>query len=103
MASNEPTMYTHCDVVDDGGHKLGAVSDVVSDPTTLEPRWLVVDVGALKSSHYVPVTGSFRTADGRIVVPFTKESVKHAPKAHGAHVLTMEDDREMLEYYSLLN
>ncbi len=103
MESNEPAIYTHSDVVDDAGKKLGTITDVVSDPTSLEPRWLVVDVGVLKSSHYVPVAGSFRTTDGRIVVPFTKESVKKAPKAHGAHVLTLEDDREMLEYYGLLN
>ncbi len=102
MENEQSTGFDHREVIDEGGNKLGMVTDVVSDNVSLEPRWLVVDVGVLRTSHYVPVDGSFRTADGHVVVPFSKDQVKHAPKAHSTHVLSPEDERELQQYYDLV-
>jgi sporulation protein YlmC with PRC-barrel domain len=88
-------------VLDQAGGKIGAVSDLISDRTTLEPRWLVVDMGLMKSSHLVPVEGSYRTEDGDIVVPFSKDVLKHAPKTGGDHVLTPDTEDAVVAYYGL--
>lgn len=93
--------FTHCTVIDPTGHKVGTVSDVVPDAITLEPRWLVVDVGVLHSGHYVPVNGASITQDGEVLVPFDKDTVHRAPKAHGSHVLSLVDEGELASHYGL--
>ena len=95
------TTYSGQDVIDEEGNKLGTVTDVVSDSSTLEPQWLVVDVGPLKGDRYVPVPGSYRSTKGHIVVPYTRDMVKHAPKAHRDHVPTVESERELREFYGI--
>jgi sporulation protein YlmC with PRC-barrel domain len=95
------TTYSGQDVIDEEGNKLGTVTDVVSDSSTLEPQWLVVDVGVIKGDRYVPVSGSYRSTKGHIVVPYTREMVKHAPKAHRDHVPTVESERELREFYGI--
>lgn len=96
-------VFNHRVVIDPKGHKVGTVSDVVSDAVTLEPRWLVVDTGLLRSSHYVPVTGAQHSQSGEIVVPFDKETVTHATKAHGSHVLSSTEEHDLAEHYHLAN
>ena len=98
---DEPVTFSQSAVIDSGGNKLGVVSDVVSDNRTLEPRWLVVDVGVLRTSHYVPAEGAYKTEDGEVVVPFTKETVKESPRVHRNHVIGPDHERELYEYYGL--
>jgi sporulation protein YlmC with PRC-barrel domain len=101
MPGGESASFTGHEVLDPSGERLGTVADVISDSSTLEPKWLVVDMGKLKASHYVPVAGSSRRAGGDVVVPYDKEALKHAPKASRDHVLSPEDDRELRSYYQL--
>jgi len=101
MPGAETASFTGHDVVDEAGNRLGTVEDLISDSSTLEPRWMVVGTGKLKASHFVPVAGSYRSAEGDIVVPFTDEMVKHSPKATRDHVLSPETDRELRDYYHL--
>lgn len=96
---HQVTTYTGHDVVDQAGHKIGAVTDVIADRSTLEPRWMVVDTGMLKAAHYVPVDGVYRTDDDHLVVPFTRQAIKNAPKAHGDHILTADAEQELCDYY----
>ena len=101
MYNNAATNFAHMDVIDRGGHKVGTVSDVVSDAATLEPVWLVVDVGMMKSSHYLPAGVVHQTPDGNLVIPFDKDTVKSATKPNKDHVLTPEDDTELRRHYGL--
>ena len=96
-----PTEFVGHEVVDTAGDHLGVVSDVLADPATLEPRWLVVDSGLLKSSHFVPVEGSSRGEDGHIVVPYDKDTIQSAVKATRDHVLSPEEERELADHYGL--
>jgi len=96
-----PTAYVDRDVIDPAGEKLGKVADVVPDTRTLEPRWLVVTSGVLKHAHFVPVEGSFTAEDGAIVVAYDKETVHHAVKANRDHLLTPEDEHELVTHYGL--
>ena len=93
--------YTHCTVVDATGHKVGTVSDVVPDADTLEPRWLVVDVGLLRTGHYMPVSGTRLGPDGEILAPFDKATVQGALKANGIHVLSSADEGDLVAHYRL--
>jgi hypothetical protein len=99
--SQDMPVFTDHAVLDRRGTKVGDVVDVVSDSSTLEPRWFVVDPGTLKAAHYVPVAGSYQTEAGDIVVPYDADSVKHAPKAHRDHIVTPELDHELREHYGL--
>jgi len=101
MSNGAIVKYANMDVVDRVGHKIGVVSDVVSDAATLEPVWLVVDVGRMKSSHYLPAGVVHPTSDGHLVVPFDKEMVKTAAKPNKDHVLSPEDDTELRRHYGL--
>ena len=91
--------FTNLEVVDQAGHKIGTVSDVVSDVATLEPVWLIVDVGLTKSRHYLPADAVHQTADGHLVIPFDKDTVKTAVKPNKGHVLSSEDERDLREHY----
>ena len=101
MYNGEGVNYANLDVVDRVGHKIGIVSDVASDAATLEPVWLVVDVGMMKSSHYLPAGVVHHTADGHLVIPFDKEMVKTAAKPNKDHVLSPEDDTDLRRHYGL--
>lgn len=97
-----PTTFVDHEVIDLSGEKLGRVADVVPDSRTLEPRWLVVESGHIKhTAHFVPVEGSFTSDDGAIVVPYDKDMIKHAVKAHRDHLLSPEDERELAAHYGL--
>ncbi len=101
MFNDDSNVYTDLDVIDRGGEKVGTVSDVVSDTATLEPKWLIVDVGLMKTSHYLPVEAVQRNDEGQLIIPFDKETVKTATKPNKGHVLTPEDDRELREHYKM--
>jgi hypothetical protein len=94
-------VFTDHQVLDQQGTKVGDVVDVISDSSTLEPRWFVVDPGLFKGTHYVPVLGSYQTATGDIVVPYDAAAVKHAPKAHRDHIVTPDVEHEIREHYGL--
>ncbi|MCU1392570.1 MAG: hypothetical protein JWM34_998 [Ilumatobacteraceae bacterium] len=96
-------VFNHRVVIDSAGHKVGTVSDVVPDPETLQARWLVVDTGITRTSHYMPVVGAEPTPTGEIQVPFDKSLVTHAIKATGAHVLSEADQQDLAEYYGVRN
>lgn len=101
--SNETTIYANMDVLDRSGHKVGTISDVVSDAATLEPVWLVVDVGLMKSSHYMPARAVHPSGDGNLVTEFDKDTVKTAVKPNRDHVLTPEEDAELRIHYGMMS
>jgi hypothetical protein len=79
------------------GDKIGKLVDVRSDDVTLAPRWLVVDPGRFRAAHYIPAETAYPSADGSLVVPFSKDVVKHSPVAES--VLTPEVAAQLREYY----
>ena len=87
-------------VVTERGEKLGKVTDVLFDERG-DPRWAVVSPGHMASAHYVPLTRAFTTPDGRVVVPYDKQVVKHAPRASGDHVLSRELETRLVEHYEV--
>lgn len=99
----EVTGFRGAKLQDEHGTTLGAVSDVIYDGTANEPTWLVVKPGLLRAEHYVPARGAYQTADRQVVVPFTADQVKSAPKAKGDHVLDNEVRTLLAKHYQLDN
>ncbi len=95
-----PTFTDH-DVLDEKGERIGKVVDLISDSSTLEPRWLVVDPGVLRSSHMLPVEGSYRTEAGDIVTCFSKDLVMHAPHAPKDRAVSRSFEQEVSGYYGI--
>jgi len=97
------TRFSGVDVLDEQGQHVGTVKDVVyDDPNEIEePTWLVVKAGKLRGQHYVPVAGSYRTEDERIVSPYPAELIRSAPKAGSEHVLDHELRQRLAEHYEL--
>ena len=88
-------------VMNEKGERIGTVTDVIYDPMTNRPAWIVVDTGLLHADHYMPVEGTYRSVDGDVVGPFDKWTVKHAAKAHKNHVMTRELEHELCEHYGV--
>jgi sporulation protein YlmC with PRC-barrel domain len=99
------TTFSGHDVLDDQNQYVGKVTDVVYDESAGEisstPTWLVVDPGLLRTAHYVPAAGAYRTAEGAIVVPWDKEWIKSATKAQRDHILTDEQRKELRAHYAM--
>jgi len=81
------------------GTKLGKVVDVLFDDETQEPAWAIVKTGALGGVHYVPLTWAYETANGNVVVPYDKETIKNSPKARRDHYMSDGDKAEVGRYY----
>jgi len=100
--STSATHFSGVDLLDETGHRLGTVEDVVyDDPEVLEPTWLVVKPGMLRGHHYVPVAGSYRTTDAKLVSPYSADQIKSAPKAGSEHVLDADTRTRLIEHYEL--
>lgn len=98
---SDVTEFRGSKLQDEHGTPLGAVSDVIYEGATSEPTWLVVKPGLLRAEHYVPARGAYQTDDRRLVVPFTADQVKSAPKAKGDHVLNNEVRSLLAQHYHL--
>lgn len=88
------------DVVDPDRRLIGTISDVLYDEQGAA-EWAVVDLGLLRSAHYLPVAAGYMSESGEFVVPFDKRVVKGAPKADRRHVVDASVEGELLRHYEL--
>lgn len=94
------THYRGHDVVDPDHRLIGTICDVLYDQTG-DPEWAVVDLGLLRSAHYLPLSAGYMTEGGEFIVPFDKHLVRGAPKADRSHFLDAPTQRKLLEHYEL--
>jgi hypothetical protein len=76
-----------------GEEKIGKITDVIAEESTLQPLWCEVKVGALGGRHLVPV-GQVAVVGDHLVVPYGKDRVKTAPTASG--VIPLDSERDLL-------
>jgi hypothetical protein len=88
-------------VVDTQMAKVGKVTDVLFDDRAAVPRWAVVKTGIIRGEHLVPLEQTYVDTDGRLVVPLSKSSIKRAPRIRRDHVLTLEAQHELRDYYGI--
>lgn len=92
--------YRGHDVVDAERRLIGTISDVLYDDTG-EAEWAVVDLGLLRTAHYLPVASGYMTESGEFVVPFDKRLVKTAPKADRRQVVDDLTAGELHRHYRI--
>jgi hypothetical protein len=92
--------YRGSDVLDPEQRLIGTIDDVVYDEDG-HPTWAVVDLGLLRSAHYVPVAAGYLAETGKFIVPYDKRTVKAAPKASRDHVLDRSVETELIRHYEL--
>ncbi|MFK7917203.1 MAG: PRC-barrel domain-containing protein [Ilumatobacter sp.] len=93
--------YRGHDVVDPSHRLIGTISDVVYDGDG-DPQWAVVDLGLLRSSHYLPIAAGYMSESGEFVVPYDKKIVKAAPKADRSHLVDRTTNHALHQHYELI-
>ncbi|NUS35469.1 MAG: YsnF/AvaK domain-containing protein [Pseudarthrobacter sp.] len=86
-------------VIGSDGAKIGSIGQLYADDDTGEPTWVTVKTGLFGTSEsFVPVEGA-RLQDEDLVVPYTKEHVKDAPRVDVDGHLTPEEEDRLYTYY----
>lgn len=96
-----PTGLRGHDVVDPSRRLIGTISNVVHDGDG-RPEWAVVDLGLLRSAHYLPIAAGYMSEAGEFVVPYDKQIVKTAPKADRSHSVDRRTLHELHRHYELI-
>ena len=86
-------------MVNDHGTIVGRVKDVIYSDRSNEPAWAVVGTGWFGSERLVPLHEAYVATDGKVVVPYDKATVKHAPRARD-HVLVPAVRAALAAYYA---
>ena len=86
-------------VVATDGEKIGSIGQVYADDDNGQPTWVTVKTGLFGTSEsFVPLEGA-RSESGDIVVPYTKDQVKDAPRVDtDGHLDPSEEDRLYAHY-----
>jgi hypothetical protein len=86
-------------VIGSDGEKIGSIGQLYADDDTGEPTWVAVETGLFGASQsFVPVEGA-RIEGDDLVVPYTKDYVKEAPRVESdGHLEPEEEDRLYAHY-----
>ncbi|MFE4836309.1 YsnF/AvaK domain-containing protein [Arthrobacter sp. NPDC056691] len=81
------------------GHKIGSIGQIYADDDSGQPTWATARTGLFGTSEsFVPLEGS-RVEGDDLVVPYTKDQVKDAPRVDtDGHLEPSEEDR-LYEHY----
>ena len=86
---------------DSDGDKIGKVEQVFLDDNSGEPTFLTVNTGLFGAKeNFVPVKGARQDGD-RVVLPYTKDVIKDAPKVDADQHLSPAEEEELYRYYEL--
>jgi hypothetical protein len=101
MSTDEhPVHYRGADVIDPEQRRIGTIDDIVYDANGA-PRWAVVDLGLMRTAHYLPIAAGYLSDNGTFVVPYDKHTVKAAPKAGRDHSVDRAVEAQLIEHYEL--
>lgn len=83
------------------GDKIGKVNRLYLDDYTDEPNFVTVETGLFGTKEsFVPVREA-RITNNDLVLPYDKDTVKDAPNVDPDGHLTLEQERELFDYYGL--
>ncbi|MEU3184125.1 PRC and DUF2382 domain-containing protein [Streptomyces sp. NPDC006923] len=88
-------------VYDRDGEKIGNVGHVYVDDRTSRPEWVTVKTGlfGMKES-LVPLAGARRLGED-LHVPYTKETVKDAPRLDADEHLEPSQEKQLYQHYGI--
>ena len=83
------------------GDKIGSIGQVYVDDDNDQPTWVTVKTGLFGTSEsFVPLEGA-RLEGNDILVPYSKDQVKDAPRVENDGHLEPTDEDRLYEHYSL--
>jgi uncharacterized protein (TIGR02271 family) len=101
LTRNDTQKLLEADVYETDGTKIGSAADVYLDAQTGEPEWVAVKTGLFGTKQsFVPLDRATLEGD-RIVVAFSKDQVKDAPRIEPDGQLSPAEEDELYTYYGL--
>ena len=101
ITQNDLQQLFGAEVYEQDGGKIGSAGQVYLDNSSGEPEWLTVKTGLFGTKEsFVPLQQASVTGD-RVVVPFSKDKIKDAPRIDADGNLTPEEETELYRYYGL--
>ena len=81
------------------GNKIGSIGQFYADDAANHPSWVTVKTGLFGlSESFVPLYDA-SAADNDILVPYTKDKVKDAPRVDADGYLSAEEEDELYRHY----
>jgi uncharacterized protein (TIGR02271 family) len=81
--------------------KLGTIEEIYVDTDTGEPEWALITTGTFGTKQsFVPLREAAPASDG-VSVPFSKATVKDAPKIDPDGQLSQPEEAELYRHYGL--
>ena len=91
----------HGKVVAEHGDKVGSIGQIYVDDTTGAPNWVTVKTGLFGSAEtFVPVENA-RLDGNDIVVAYTKDTIKAAPRVDADGSLSPEEEQTLYRHYGM--
>ncbi len=88
-------------VLSEDGEKIGSIGQVFVDNEGGQPSWVTVRTGLFgMSESFVPLEGA-RTEGNDIVVPYSKDQVKDAPRIDADRPLEPAEEDRLYQHYQL--
>lgn len=88
-------------VVSSDGNKIGSIGQVYADDDNGQPTWVTVKTGLFGTSEsFVPLEGA-RIEGNDVVVPYTKDHVKDAPRVDADGHLEPSEEGRLYSHYEL--
>lgn len=88
-------------VLSTDGDKIGSVGQVYADDADGQPTWVTVKTGLFGTSEsFVPLEGARLEGDD-VVVPYTKDQVKDAPRVDTDGHLDPSEEERLYDHYGL--
>ncbi|MDO5503906.1 MAG: PRC-barrel domain-containing protein, partial [Actinomycetia bacterium] len=100
MARFTTEELTRSTVYDTADNKIGGVGQVYLDDRTGDPKWVSVNTGFFgMGESFIPLRGARQDGD-RLVVDYSEDVVKDAPRVEGDKHITEAEEEELFSYYS---
>jgi uncharacterized protein (TIGR02271 family) len=101
ITQNDIQRLFGADVYEQDGGKIGSAGQVYLDNRSGEPEWLTVKTGLFGTKEsFVPLRQATVSED-RVVVPFSKDRIKDAPRIDADGNLSPEEEEQLYRYYGL--
>jgi uncharacterized protein (TIGR02271 family) len=101
LTQNDTQKLLHADVHESDGTKIGSAADIYLDAQTGNPEWVAVKTGLFGTKQsFVPLDRATLEGD-RIIVAFSKDQVKDAPRIDPDGRLSPAEEDELYRYYGL--
>ncbi|MFF8899279.1 PRC and DUF2382 domain-containing protein [Streptomyces lydicus] len=98
---DSPQSLTGLHVVDADGVRVGTVQQVYRDDATNDPEWVTVRTGLFGMKEtFIPLPGARRTG-GDLHVPYTKDTIKQAPRIDADGHLDPSEEERLYRHYGL--